>query len=141
MLAACKDNITEEKNKILALLQMERKAHFEKNAALFVSELADTILSVNKGITKQQSKQEMQAQMQRYFDAVEFVKWDDIAAPVIQFSNDVSMAYASIQKEIIVREKSNPQQAQQDTIIYSWVSIYKKLNSNWKLVCNISTNK
>ena len=34
---------------ITALLQQERKAHFEKNVDLFLSEFADSMISVNKG--------------------------------------------------------------------------------------------
>ena len=42
-------NFAEEEQKILWLLQQERKAHFEKNVDLFVAEFADSMVSVNKG--------------------------------------------------------------------------------------------
>lgn len=88
-----------------------------------------------------ESKQEMKIKMQRYFDAVEFIKWDDITAPIIQFSNDASLAYVTMQKEVIIKDKSGVQPDKKDTTIYAWVSIYQKFGNDWQLVSNIPTNK
>jgi hypothetical protein len=59
--------------------------------------------------------------------------------PVIRFSNDGSMAYAIVEKQVILKNKSEGNRI--DTINYAWVSIYEKKEKDWKLVCNASTNE
>ena len=50
-------------------------------------------------MTKEKSRQ----RFTNYFTAVEFVKWDDVAEPVLQFSDDSTMAVAVVRKEVITR--------------------------------------
>ena len=133
-------HINDEKA-IKNLLQQERKAHFEKNTDLFISEFADSMISVNKGIVTQATTSENKSRIGKYFGSVEFVKWDDVAEPIIRFSNDGSMAYAVVQKLVILSYADSLGKKSIDTTDYAWVSIYRKQNGQWKVECNASTNK
>lgn len=143
LLVACnsKVNIEKEKKAILAMLQKERKAHFDRNVELFTSEFADGMISVNKGKVSIDSKEEHKKRISNYFGSVQFIKWDDTAEPIIRFSNDGSLAYAILQKDVIVTYPDSTGKAFNDTTHYAWSSIYRKQNSKWKIECNISTNK
>ncbi len=77
----------------------------------------------------------------KYFNSVQFIKWDDTADPIIRFSDDGSLAYAIVQKEVIVTYPDSSGKAFNDTTHYAWSSIYRKQNGEWKVECNISTNK
>lgn len=77
----------------------------------------------------------------KYFGSVQFIKWDDTAEPIIRFSDDGSLAYAIVQKDVIVTYPDSTGNAVNDTTHYAWSSIYRKQNGQWKVECNISTNK
>jgi hypothetical protein len=141
-LVACnaKPDFEKEKKTILGMLQTERKAHFDGNVDLFMSEFAEGMKQVNKGKLTVATKQLTRDRISKYFGSVQFIKWDDLAEPVIIFSDDASLAYAIVQKEVITTPADAPGQSY-DTTHYAWASIYRKQNGEWKVECNISTNK
>ncbi|MGB4843887.1 MAG: hypothetical protein WBP16_05435 [Ferruginibacter sp.] len=136
-----KTDLFKEEKEIRNLLQQERKAHFERNVDLFVSEFADSMLFVNKGNVNAPSKETNKERMDKYFGSVQFIKWDDIAEPLIRFSDDGSLAYAIVQKEVIVTYPDSTGKAFFDTTHYAWASVYRKQKGVWKVEVNVSTNK
>ena len=78
---------------------------------------------------------------ENYFDSVQFLKWDDVAAPKISFSEDGTMAYAIVQKQVVLLIKDSLEKQSRDTTDFAWVSIYRKTKNGWKVECNASTNK
>lgn len=142
---SCGNNNSFDKKKetqaITALLQQERKAHFERNVDLFMSEFADGMLSVNKGKVSVSTPEENRERISKYFGRVKFVKWDDVAEPVIRFSDDGSLCYAIIQKQVILSTIDSTGKPVMDSTDYAWASIYRKQKGEWKVETNISTNK
>lgn len=134
-------NKQKETEVVTTLLQQERKAHFEKNADLFLSEFADRMLSVNKGKVSVATEAENRERIVQYFSRVEFVKWDDVAEPVIRFSDDGSLCYAIVQKQVILSSLDSLGKKKLDTTDYAWASIYRKQKDEWKVECNVTTNK
>jgi len=130
-----------EEKAILRLLQQERKAHFDRDAELFMSEFADSMLSVNKGKVTVSTPAENKRRISNYFNSVKFIKWDDVADPVIRLSRDGTLAYAVVQKLVIVQYPDSSGKEQADTTDYAWVSIYRKEKGEWKVEANISTNQ
>ena len=130
-----------ETEAIKSLLQQERKAHLDRNTELFMSEFSDSMLSVNKGKLSIATREENKKRIGSYFGSVKFIKWDDVAEPVIRLSDDGSLAYAIIQKQVILSRIDSLQKPVIDTTDYAWVSIYRKHNGEWKVECNVSTNK
>ena len=140
---ACKEKIdfSKEEMMIREMLATERKAHFERNADLFINEFADSMISVNRGIVNIPERSEQWERIGNYFSKMEFIKWDDTAEPVIEMSPDGKMAFAVIQKKVVVTFPDSTGNKVIDSTDYAWVSIYRKINSEWKVVCNVSTNK
>lgn len=136
-----KTDLAVEEKAIRSLMKQERKAHFEKNVDLFVSEFADSMISVNKGKVTKLSVGQNKKRIDPYFSSVEFIKWDDVAEPVIRFSDDGRLAYAIIQKQVILSYPDSSGKRLIDTTNYAWASIYRKQRGEWKVECNISTNK
>jgi len=134
-------NKQKETQAITALLKQERRAHFDKNVDLFLSEFADSMLSVNKGKVSVATRAENRSRIGQYFGRVEFVRWDDVAEPVIRFSDDGSLCYAIVQKQVILSSLDSQNKNQLDTTEYAWASIYRKHNGRWKVECNVSTNQ
>ena len=141
MSCSSKVDIENEKKIIIAMLEAERKAHFDRNVDLFISEFADGMISVNKGEVSTDTKEDHKKRIGNYFGSVEFIKWDNTAEPIIRFSDDGSLAYAILQKDVILAYPDSIGKAFYDTTHYAWTSIYRKQNGEWKVECNISTNK
>jgi hypothetical protein len=143
VLQACQKNKdhSSDEQQIRELLASERKAHMERNVDMFVQEFSDSLYSVNKGTIKATPPDSMRKSISRYFGAVQFIKWDDTTPPVIRFSDDGSLAYALVQKEVIVSYPGDTGTRIIDTTHFAWASVYRKENSGWKLEANISTNK
>jgi hypothetical protein len=136
-----KPDLEKERQTILSMLQAERKAHFDRNVDLFMSEFAEGMISVNKGEVTTPTKELNKERIGKYFGSVRFIEWDDTAEPIIRFSDDGSLAYAIVQKDVIVTYPDSTGKALNDTTHYAWSSIYRKQNGQWKVECNISTNK
>ena len=136
-----KADLETARKEIISLLEQERKAHFDRNADLFISEFADSMISVNKGTVSVRSEEENKNRIGKYFGSVEFIKWDDMKPPVIKFSSDGSLAYAIIQKQVILSYPDSSGGILIDTTDYAWASIYRKQKGVWKVECNISTNR
>lgn len=126
---------------ILQLHHLQRDYHFDKMAEDFAELLSDQHISVNRGEVGSPTKKEHLERFQAYFDSVEFEKWDDLTEPVIRFSDDGSMAYTVVHKEVIVRHQNEEGETQRDKVEYAWVAIYKRYPEGWKIDCVASTNK
>ena len=64
-----------------------------------MSEFSDSMISVNRGIVSQFNKEQTRRRIEKYFNQVEFIRWDDIVPPRISFSNDASLAFALIKNK------------------------------------------
>ena len=131
----------EATRQILALHELQKTDHFEKKAEEFVALLSDDYISVDGGTVSGIDRQAYIDRFQNYFDSVEFEKWDDIDPPIIRFSDDFSMAYTIVNKEVIVKYEEEDGTLQRDKTIFSWVAIYRKHQGEWKIDCVASTNK
>lgn len=138
ILGSCGHSRVDEERKIRALLKQEQTAHLTKDVNLFTSGFADGMIGVNRGQVTRHSEAQYKERFTQYFNAVEFIKWEDVADPIIRFSDDQSLAYAIIQKQVIVRSKDTNQT---DTTDFAWISVFRKQDGEWKTECNVSTNK
>ena len=128
-----------EKAAIMVLHQEQRQAHMEKNVALLLKDSLTDYTELNRGYIKKPTYAESRARFQSYFDAVDFIKWDDVAPPVFSFSDDATMATTIVDKEVITRDKSGDQHL--DTTRYAWMAVYKKSDGKWRLHQMTSTSR
>lgn len=130
-----------EKEMILILLDQQKQYHFKEMAEELVSQLSTNYIDINKGEIKTPTREESISGFKNYFNSVEFEKWDDINPPIIRFSDENTMAYAIINKEVVLKYKDEEDQLIRLSIEYSWVAIYSKWHDGWKIDCIASTNK
>ena len=128
-----------EKEAIMALHNEQRKAHMEKDVSLLIKNGPADFIEVNRGLIKSPSRQESIQRFQTYFDAVDFVKWDDVSPPVISFSDDGTMATTVVDKLVITKQKSEG--GRLDTTHFAWLAVYKKNNGQWEMHRMASTNR
>lgn len=132
------ENPTQE---IKKLLEQSRKAHFEGDINLFVSDIAEGLISVNAGKVSITTPSKMKSGMSGYLQNTHFIKWDDEMEPIIRFSEDKSMAYAIVRKLVISKDKNAIASAPADTSRYAWISVYRKIDNEWKMESIVSTNE
>lgn len=144
-LAGCQTEPTFKKEEaiqeILRLHETQRDFHFEKRAADFAGLLSDDHISVNRGVISRPSYDENLQRFSNYFNSVEFIKWDDLTAPVIRFSEDGSLAYSIVDKEVILQYEGEEGVVLYDTTHYAWTAIYRKKPEGWKIENVTSTNE
>ena len=134
-------DIEKATQEILELHNYQKEVHFQKEAAEFANLLSENHISVNRGAVNTPTIAENTIRFQNYFESIAFVKWDDIKPPVIRFSDDGSIAYTIVEKEISNKYKNDEGQEIQETTIFAWVAIYKKYGNDWKIDCVASTNQ
>ncbi|MEJ2113810.1 MAG: hypothetical protein P8X62_09005 [Flavobacteriaceae bacterium] len=142
---SCKEKSVQDisalEQEILQVHDLSRKYHVEKMAEAFISQLSDEHISVNKGKISHLNREEKIKQVKQYFDLVEFEKWDDIEPPIIRFSDDYSMAYTIVNKELVLNYMNEENKKVREKTIFSWVAIYTKHDGTWKVDCIASTNQ
>ncbi len=140
-LNACRvsPDLEKERKKLLTIHENQRKAHFEKDVSLLLADGTQDFIEVNRGSAKKPSREESIKRFQAYFDAVDFIKWDDVKPPIFFFSEDATMATAVVEKLVITKQKLSGNKL--DTAYYTWLSVYKKNNGKWQMAQIASTNK
>ena len=96
-------------------------------------------MEVNRGLIKKPSYSNSRKRFQSYFDAVDFIKWDDVSPPIFSFSDDGTMATSIVDKLVINKNKQEGNRL--DTTHYAWLAVYKKINGKWRMHRMGSTNK
>lgn len=134
------DQHKKAQEEILELHQRQRDFHFNKDAAAFAELLGENHISVNRGKISKPTKEENKNRFENYFGQVEFEIWDDLTPPIIQFSDDYSMAYTIVDKAVVLRYQDDEGQTQRDSTHFAWLAVYQKIQNEWKVVSVGSTN-
>lgn len=129
------------KAEILKLHHLQRDYHFNKNVNDFVDLLSNDYIAVNRGVISHPSKETNTARFSQYFSSVEFEKWDDIDQPIIRFSQDSTLAYTIVHKQVDVTAKDSTGTETKESVEYAWIAIYRRMGDGWKIECSVSTNK
>src|SRR5688572_8083091 len=105
-----------------------------------IAEFSDDFISIAHGKINTPARQANLERLQKYFNNSTFIEWDDISPPVVRVSDDASLAYVIVNKKVRLMAKQANGTEVQGTEVFAWVSIYRKINGEWKLVTVVSTN-
>jgi hypothetical protein len=130
-----------EAKKILALDDQSRIFHFNKDAKGLVASFSKDFLSINGGKIELPAVADSYQKFEGYFKSVTFVKWDNNKEPIVRFSDDATVAYAAIDKTVILKLTDENGKEAMDTTNFAWLSVYKKVKGEWMLDCIASTTK
>lgn len=130
-----------ERQKILILHHAQRDYHFNDKAEEFAGQMNADFISINHGIVSRPTLAENTERFGAYFKSVSFSKWDDVAEPIIRFSDDGSLAYTIVQKEVVLTYPSEQGDTIESKTEFAWLAIYRKNNGEWKIESVASTNK
>lgn len=133
-------DLSKELETLAVLQRAEQAAHMEEQPAVIVNMLADTVCQVKNGEVNYYTKDEMTERFIKYFESVEFIKWEDSYPPVYTLSADGSMAQVLIQKHVEVKLESDTA-SNRETTDFAWTELWKKIDDHWKLFNVTSTAK
>lgn len=120
------------------LQKQEQAAHLQEEPAILVNMLNDTLVQIKNGEVTSLTKDQMTSRFMQYFDAVEFIKWEDSQPPVYSISDDGTMAHVLIRKhvEVSIETDSIPTREVTD---FAWTELWKKKDGRWKMYVVTST--
>jgi hypothetical protein len=119
----------------------QRDHHFNKNAEAFVDQFSDNFFSVDEGVIYKPTRAESLNRFGRYFNAVEFIKWDDVREPVIVISEDGNMAFTIVDKMVTLSFQDTTGHEVDETTHFAWTTLYRKYGNEWKVDCVTTTRK
>lgn len=123
-----------EKKKIQAQINLVEKAHYSKDANQFFSPNAESWYDVRQGMVSLLNKPDVIPSTQSYLDNMEFqemVKRDD---PIIEISNDGTLA--SYIGSVTVKGFLDKSPV---FWVVSWQNVLKKINGEWKIISSVNT--
>jgi len=129
-----KENDNDPKQ-LAAVDSVQRKAHYEKDAALLGIIMADSFYVASKGKISRSTKQKMISRFAEYFKETAYSYWENVDTPLVERSGD--LAVATYHKKTI---STSPRSSAIDTALFAWASVMKKINGRWKITGIITTD-
>jgi len=132
-------DLAREIEALRALQQQEQTAHLNEEPALLVNMLNDTLTQVKNGVVSYFTQDQMTERFINYFDAVEFIKWEDTQPPIYTISEDGTMAHLLIRKQVEVTYDKDGATTREVTD-FAWTELWKKKEGNWKMYTVTTTD-
>lgn len=121
---------------------IQRQAHLRGNAALLVSQIADSLTTVQNGSVRKESNASIKARFEHYFPTVEYLKWEDKTPPRVHISRDGTLATVILDKLTETKHlDENGNWGQLIQTHFAWTACYRKVGEEWKIYSVTSTRK
>jgi len=134
---ACGPSPEDHAAALRSILEAERRAHLETDAALLAANLADTLVSVDEGLVTRTARENVERRFAAYFEGAEYRTWDDVEPPVIQVSADGRMAWVS--RRVAVERVEPDAGAPATQFESAWTATYEKRDGRWVMTSVAST--
>jgi len=126
------------KQEVAARHALERKAHMNRDVDLLLSLSDEDVVTIDGGQVTKPTRAESRARFQKYFHAVRFRKWDDMAPPEIRVSRDGSLATVIAKKEVVIVPADAPDGPEERTV-FAWMETWERRGCRYVLVAICST--
>ena len=127
-------SLDKEKSIIKERIGLIAKAHLEKDATLFYTPYDRSWYDAREGKITQRFRDSSIRGTQDYLDQMEFIELQPSHEPIIEISDDGTMA--SYMGAVVVKGKYNSQPV---FWVVSWMSVLKKLEGEWQIISNANT--
>ena len=137
LLTSCSTSINQPDllKEVAGLDSIQRKAHYEKDAVLLGSIMADSFYVASNGRMSWSTKEKMISGFKEYFKTTTYSHWENVDSPLIDISDE--LAVVTYHKKTISSEGS---ESKQDTALFAWASVLKRINGAWKIKGIITTD-
>jgi len=144
LLAGCaaRPDLARERAALLELHEAQRRAHLAEDAEALVALFADDYFELADGVLRCPTAEESRARFGRYFEAVEFLAWEDVAPPEIELAADGTLATMTVRKLVRLRTRDADGTERLERTLYAWLaSCAKDADGRWRLASVTSTRR
>lgn len=132
-------DLNHEREKLLALHALDRQAHFNLDAESLSVNTIDTFIYVGDGKINYIRKADQINGFKEYFKDATYSKWDNLEEPIIQISEDGTVAWMITRVEVARAHVDSLGNQKSINFIYAGIMTYKKENGEWAKQANVST--
>jgi len=134
--SSCKNSVDfeHERSLIEAEIDLITQAHFEKNATLFYQPYANSWIDIRNGSIKEVTKENQVEGTQSYLNSMEFQQMEFSKAPIIEISNDGTLATYS--NTVIVKGLL---QGEPLFWVVAWQNVLRKTEDKWQIISAVNT--
>jgi len=129
------------RSEILELHQQAIEAHLNRDVDFFVHNISENYLSVSKGEIRKPSKDEIRSQFSNYLNNTTFVEYRDLQEPIIEFSDDGSVAWSIVRVKVAGIRTMNDGTERELDFICAWITLYRRQNDKWIRLGEVSSFK
>ena len=127
-------DLAAERESLLALHQLEIRAHVELDANALADGQGDDFVSATRGKIRRSSAEETRKFFTEYFKGAKYLQYEDAEPPVVRVSDDGSMGW--VLSRMRVRRVDD---GKESGFVYAGIMTYEKRDGRWVRVGNAST--
>lgn len=126
---------------ILDLHRSLIQAHWDKDAAALASPTADGYLAVAVGEVRAMSAADVETMLGPYLEETEFSHYEDVADPIVGFSDDGSLAWTIVQVRVAGSRTGDEGVRRSFDTRWAWLTLYRRVGNGWQRIVDVSTNR
>lgn len=130
-------SVEEERAALLSLHQASLDAHLASDIDAFLEPWAEEVLMVNRGVMDSSSKEAARLGFSNYLSLTTFEHYRDRKPPIVEVSQDGTLGWVAAEVEAKGVHRGEGGETPVE-FVSAWVSLYKKIDGEWRLVGNAS---
>lgn len=129
------------KEELLAIHVNARRAHFatDANALMANANHAEPFIRVSNGAVQHISREAIRQDFEQYFKNATYYEWDDLEPPIVQVSQDASMAWMITRTKVRRTQTDEAGVQREQEFVYAGIMTYEKQDGQWVRTANVST--
>ena len=124
---------------LLAIHADQRRAHFESDPELLFRNAAEQWTYIRNGQVDRLTRSELVERFRVSFAATEHHEWDDIEPPIIDVSEDGTLAVMVEHVSIRLSRTAEDGSREEMHGIYAGATVYRREAGGWQSTINVTT--
>jgi hypothetical protein len=131
--------IEKAKEELLVIHANARRAHFATDANALFANHAESFIRVANGAIQHISREAIRQDFEQYFKNATYYEWDDLEPPIVQVSQDASMAWMITRTKVRRTQTDEAGVQREQEFVYAGIMTYEKQDGQWVRTANVST--
>ena len=128
-----------ERAALLEIHYLDRVGHFQTSSEILNEHQGDDFIYVGSGEISHIPRSDFLATFEQSFKNATYYEWDDLESPIIQISEDATMAWMIVRNRVHKRQVQDDGTAIERKFVYAGIMTYTKQDGKWIRVANVST--
>jgi hypothetical protein len=128
-----------DRDDLLAIHADQRRAHYERDPELLFRNGAEQWTFVRAGQVERLTYAELVERFRANFSRTQYHEWDDIEPPIIDVSEDGTLAVMVEHVRIRVSRMAEDGSSEELQGVYAGATVYRRDAEGWRSTINITT--